>query len=416
MPPFKGHIGSKIRYHDLASAFRIEPLRVVGIDLTGSENRPTGWCLLEGDHSITRLLKTDRELMDETIAARPHLVSIDFPLSLPKGRVQVTNDDPGRHKFGILRECERSLRRRGVNVYPCLIDSMQNLTARGIRLAKTFRSRGLPLIESYAGAARDIMGIPRKRASLEYLKDGLEDFGIHGEFLMTKVSYDELDAITSAIVGVFFWSGKFEALGNEDEDYLIIPDLFTRPDPWRDRLVVGISGPIASGKTTGARALEDCGFAYGRYSQVLEKILRDNGITPMRETLQELGERVHREKGQRWLSQRLLLDLPTDQDLAIDGLRFPEDHAFMVESFGPAVVHVHVDAAKELREARYVQDGGTSEGFRRAIEHPVEAGIPGLAPLAHVLLSNEGSKARYLDKLCRAVELIAGFAPTGHDI
>src|SRR5262249_6745992 len=79
---------------------------------------------------------------------------------------------------------------------------------------------------------------------------------------------------------------------------------------------------------TGARALEDCGFAYGRYSQVLEKILRENGITPSRETLQELGERVHREQGQRWLLQRLVVDLPTDQDLAIDGLRFPEDHAF----------------------------------------------------------------------------------------
>jgi hypothetical protein len=89
----------------------------------------------------------------------------------------------------------------------------------------------LPLIESYPGAAQDIMGIPRKRASLEYLKDGLGDFGIHSEFLMTKVSHDKLDAITSAIVGVFFWSGKFEALGNNDEDYLIIPDLLVSPDP-----------------------------------------------------------------------------------------------------------------------------------------------------------------------------------------
>ena len=287
VPPFHGHIGSRIRHHDLISAHRVEPLRVVGIDLTGSENRPTGWCVIEGDHATTRLLKTDRELIDDTVAARPHLVSIDSPLSLPKGRVRVTNDDPGRHEFGILRECERTLKRRGVNVYPSLIDSMQNLTARGIRLATTLRSMGLPVIESYPGAAQDIMGIPRKRASLEYLKDGLGDFGIRGDFLTTKVSHDELDAITSAIVGVFFWGGKFEALGNEDEDYLIIPDLLVPPDPWRDRLVVGISGSIASGKTTGARALEDCGFAYGRYSQVLEKMLRERGIAPNRETLQE---------------------------------------------------------------------------------------------------------------------------------
>ena len=166
VPPFHGHIGSRIRYHDLISAHRVEPLRFVGIDLTGSENRPTGWCVIEGDHATTRLLKKDRELIDDTVAARPHLVSIDSPLSLPKGRVRVTNDDPGRHEFGILRECERTLKRRGVNVYPSLIDSMQNLTARGIRLATTLRSMGLPVIESYPGAAQDIMGIPRKRASL----------------------------------------------------------------------------------------------------------------------------------------------------------------------------------------------------------------------------------------------------------
>jgi uncharacterized protein YprB with RNaseH-like and TPR domain/predicted nuclease with RNAse H fold len=410
VPPFQGYIGSKIRYDDLINAHRVEPLRVVGIDLTGSENRPSGWCVLEGDHATTRLLRADRELIDETVATRPHLVSIDSPLSLPRGRVRVTNDDPGRHQFGILRECERTLKRRGVNVYPCLIDSMQNLTARGIRLAKTLRSMGLPVIESYPGAAQDIMGIPRKRASLEYLKDGLGDFGIQGGFLATKVSHDELDAITSAIVGVFFWGGKFEALGNEDEEYLIIPDLLVPSDPWRDRLVVGISGPIASGKTTGARALEDCGFAYGRYSQILEKMLRESGVMPSRETLQEFGKRVHRGRGQRWLSRRLVLDLPTDQDLTIDGLRFLEDHAFMVESFGPAFLHVHVNAATILREKRYVEDGGTAEGFQRAIQHPVEAGIPRLAPLAHVVLKNEGPKFLYEDQLLRAV----GRTPRSH--
>lgn len=407
IPPFHGHTGSKIRYHNLINAHRSEPLRVVGIDLTGSKNRPTGWCLLEADHATTRLLRTDSELVDETVAAGPHIVSIDSPLSLPRGRVRVTNDDPGRQEFGILRECERILKRRGVNVYPCLIDSMQNLTARGIRLATSLRSMGFPVIESYPGAAQDIMGIPRKRASLEYLKDGLGDFGIRGEFLSTKVSHDELDAITSAIVGVFFWGGKFEALGNEDEDYLIIPDLLVPPDSWRDRSVVGISGPIASGKTTGARALEEHGFGYGRYSQVLEKILREKGVAPTRETLQQLGERVHRKKGQRWLSRRLVLDLPTDQDLTIDGLRFPEDHAFMVESFGPAFLHVHVNAPMRLREQRYVHDGGTAEGFREAVRHPVEAGIPCLESLAQTVLTNEGSKSVYVDQILRIVGCLA---------
>jgi uncharacterized protein YprB with RNaseH-like and TPR domain/predicted nuclease with RNAse H fold/dephospho-CoA kinase len=399
---FNGEIGSKIRYGDLICR-RSNPLRVVGIDLTGSENRPTGWCLLDGDQASTRLLRTDQELIDQTVEAKPNLVSIDSPLSLPKGRVRATNDDPGRHEFGILRECERTLKRRGINVYPCLIDSMQNLTARGIRLANTLRSMGLPVIESYPGAAQDIMGIPRKRASLEYLKDGLADFGIEGDFITNKVSHDELDAITSAIVGVFFWSGKFEALGNEDEDYLIIPDLLVPPDPWRERLVVGISGPIASGKTTGAGWLHDRGFAYGRYSLVLARLLEESGTTPRREALQELGERIHREGGQRWLSRQLVLRLPTDRDLAIDGLRFPEDHAFLVESFGPAFLHVHVSASTDTRQTRYMADGGTADEFQQAIQHPVETGVPRLSLLAHAVLHNEGPKFRYKQDLLRFV-------------
>ena len=66
-----------------------------------------------------------------------------------------------------MRECERELKRRGVNVYPCLIPSMQKLTARGIRLARSLRERGIPVIESYPGAAQDIMRIPRKGAGPE---------------------------------------------------------------------------------------------------------------------------------------------------------------------------------------------------------------------------------------------------------
>lgn len=375
LPRFRGSVGPQVTYADLAHDTRTAKLRVVGIDLTGSEKRPTGWCSLAGREAATRLIRSDRELIAETLAAKPDLVSINSPLSLPRGRKRVTDDDPGRAKYGIMRECERTLKKRGVNVYPSLINSMQQLTARGIRLAKELRLLGVPVIESYPGAAQDIMGIPRKRASLEYLKDGLGAFGISGDFLKAKVSHDEVDAVTAAVVGLFFWAGKFEALGNEDEEYLIIPDLLVPPDPWRNQLVVGISGPIAAGKTTAARFLERKGFVYGRYSEVLARLLKAKGEKVTRRTLQEFGERVHKKPGQRWLSRQLVRSLPEDRDLVIDGLRFPEDHAFLAESFGPAFFHIHVTASEEVRQDRYVNDGNSAAEFCRAIRHPVEAKI-----------------------------------------
>ena len=210
-------------YRQLTPDVRERPLRIVGIDLTGSEDRPSGWCLLTDDHALTQRIRSDLDLISETVCARPHVVSIDSPLSLPYGRTRPTDDDPTRDEFGITRECERLLRARGVHVYPTLILNMQGLTARGIRLATHFRKLGIPVIESYPGAAQDILGIPRKKKGVEHLTRALLDFGVRGPISSCKLSHDELDAVTSAMVGLFFWTGKFEALGNGPGEFSDCP-------------------------------------------------------------------------------------------------------------------------------------------------------------------------------------------------
>lgn len=189
--------------------------RIVGIDLTGSAKRATGWALMEGASATTKSLSTDEELIQETVAANPDIVSIDSPLSLPEGY--------GRPRVPIYRKCELALKRMGISVFWCLLPTMEMLTRRGIKLAQEFRNRGLRVIESYPGAAQDILGIPRKKASLDELKFGLVRAGITGEFAMTKVTHDEVDAITSALVGLFYLADDYIALGTMNEDYLIIP-------------------------------------------------------------------------------------------------------------------------------------------------------------------------------------------------
>jgi uncharacterized protein YprB with RNaseH-like and TPR domain/predicted nuclease with RNAse H fold len=195
------------------------PTRIVGIDLTGSEKRATGWSLLDGEVATTKSLSTDEELIAETVAAKPDIVSIDSPLSLPEGvsDPDVVGDSP------IYRKCELALKRMGISVFWCLLPTMKGLTTRGIRLASRFRNAGLQVIESYPGAAQDLLGIPRKGASLEELKQGLHRAGINGEFVMSKVTHDEVDAVTSALVGLFFLADDYIALGTPQEDYLIVP-------------------------------------------------------------------------------------------------------------------------------------------------------------------------------------------------
>jgi len=194
----------------------------VGIDLSGSEKRKSGFCIFKEKEAYLEAVNTDDKIISKTISVKPSVISIDSPLSLPKGRC-CADDSCECRKFGITRECERILKERGINVYPCLIKSMQKLTERGIRLARLFEEQGYKVIESYPGAAQDILGMPRKRVSLKELETGLRDIGIRIASKRETITDDELDALTSALVGYFYLAENYEAIGNFDENYLIIP-------------------------------------------------------------------------------------------------------------------------------------------------------------------------------------------------
>lgn len=375
--------------------------RVVGIDLTGSEERATGWAYVKNGIAITKRINTNQELIEETIKLNPHIISIDSPLSLPKGRISPFDDDPGRHVYGILRECERILKRRGVSSYPCLIPSMQRLTERGIYLADKFRKLGYTVIESYPGAAQDIMGIPRKKSSLDFLIKGLKSFGISGQYDGPDVSHDEIDAITSAVVAYFFLADKYEALGNEDEEYLIIPNLEDKPKT-KLKKVIGISGSLASGKTTVGKILEDKGYVYSRYSLVLKKCLEEEGKEINRKNLQEFGDYVNKFKGQRWLGRQLIkqfYDPKTTENLVVDGLRFLEDPAFLRENFGTHFVHIHIQTDETLRKVRYLSISENNVGFEAANSHDVERETELLRNKADIIIENNGSIAELEKKV-----------------
>lgn len=391
LSPYSGSAQPLITIDDLILTDRDPRLCVVGIDLSGSEARQSGWCVLEGRSASTKMLATDNEIISETLKAQPHVISIDSPLSLPTGRTRVDDSDPAREEHGIMRHCERLLKRRGVNVYPALIPSMQKLTARGIRLAAIFRKHGIPVVESYPGAAQDIMNIPRKRASLEFLESGLAEFGIEGNFLIDPVTHDELDAITSAIVGVFFWSGKFERLGTDalGDEALIIPYLQADPTEWRTRVVLAISGAIAAGKTAAAHYFVKCGCTYSGYSEKIRDIASPPAKNVTRQLLQKAQQALAKNKGQRWIVRELLQSLPIQQNLVIDGITSAEDHAFLAEVFGPAFFHIHISASADVRQERYNPRDRSARTFRRIDSHSVERQVNALSKIAHAVIEND---------------------------
>lgn len=377
------------RFEDLFDETPASDATIVGLDLTGSEKRPTGAAISRGRFVCTALLRTDDEILDYARSALPDVVSIDSPLSLPSGRVSVFDDDPGRDEFGIMRKSERLLKRRGINVYPCLLPSMQRLTLRGMSIADKLRKEGIPVIESYPGAAQDIVGIARKGAGLPYLVAGLKAFGYVGDFDRSNVSHDELDAITCCMVGSFFLSKKFEALGFEEEDALIIPDLKPASLPQ----VIGVSGRIAAGKTTFSQALERNGFGYLRYSQIIDEVIVERGLVPQRSTRQLVGREINEGAGQRWLGKRLLSRMGESGRWVVDGLRFREDHAFWAEHLGSNFIHIHIEATPAMRMDRYCAPDMTPALFQTIDEAIVEREIDSLMQLADRTIQNHAAIA-----------------------
>jgi predicted nuclease with RNAse H fold len=190
-------------------------MAIVGLDLAGVENRPTGFCLLKEMNVQTCLLCTNQEILNKILDTEPAVVAIDAPLSLPPGRKTI-EDRSGVH----LRESDSELLRRGIKFFPITLGPMRTLTKRGIYLRAVLEQAGFKAIEVYPGGAQDVMGIPRKQQCLNKLKAGLENLGLIG--LKDGLIDHELDAITCAYVGKLFLEGKSVAYGPWD-DCIVMP-------------------------------------------------------------------------------------------------------------------------------------------------------------------------------------------------
>lgn len=192
---------------------------VVGIDLAGVPHRTTGFCALFPDRTVRlRPLGSDREILEAVASFAPAVVSIDAPLSLPRGRAMI-DDREGPH----LRACDRELLKRHIRFFPVTLGPMRTLTARGLELARALSERGYVAIESYPGGAQDVLGLPRKSAGIAALRAGLRSLGLAGDLDRRDLTHDELDAATSALVGRFLLDGTAEALGDPSEGLLYLP-------------------------------------------------------------------------------------------------------------------------------------------------------------------------------------------------
>ena len=192
----------------------------IGIDLAGSEKRPSGLCILNGNKYITKILYSDKEILDcITKTKKVKVVAIDAPLSLPYGKTLTSKN--------CTRLCDKELTKRKIKYFPINFAGMKMLTERGMKLKKDIfekyrnKNKKIEVIETYPGACYDILKISRKdkhRADkllkilkLEPKKKALTD--------------DEIDAIMCSFVAREYFYNRALKLGKNDEVLFLIPDM-----------------------------------------------------------------------------------------------------------------------------------------------------------------------------------------------
>jgi dephospho-CoA kinase len=299
----------------------------------------------------------------------------------------------------------------GIGVYPCLIPSMEKLTNRGIALASKFRGMGLEVIESYPGVAQDVLGIHRKQKGLEHLKASYKNFGIAGDYLhQPRIAHDELDAIASALVGLFYISGQYTALGNADENYLYVPNVVPYA---KNPVVIGITGEIGAGKTTLSEYL--CfkhGFRSMRYSEVIQKLYDcDNN----RNTLQNIGREIAGDPiRQQQLSLEIIKEIEAhpNRHYVIDGIRQKVDFETLSTYFDKNFFLLYIKAPFNKMLQRYNKRGAEKidkAEFNKIVSDKVEEDISqfmGYCYTNNNIITNDKTFKEYFESIDSKVKEI----------
>ena len=199
----------------------MESLNLVGVDLAGSPKRPTGLCIMnESKHVNVGIVLEDSNLVSGILQARPKLVAIDAPLALPRGRHCLAEHCRGKNHF---RACDLELRKMGIRFFPITLGPMRMLTNRGIRIRRTLERAGLTVVETYPGAAQDLLGFPRRQHGMDRLQRALLAFGCSGDISARNLTGDELDAVTCALVAWLHCHGASMRIGDEKEIQMVLP-------------------------------------------------------------------------------------------------------------------------------------------------------------------------------------------------
>jgi hypothetical protein len=186
---------------------------IIGIDLAGKPENPTGWATWENKKVETRLLYMDNQILEAITQSKPEIIAVDAPFSLPK--------------TGILRKADREMIKSGYRVFPPTLSAMRILTMRAIKLNRLIAEEGFKTIEVHPTSTCKALNMPPK--DWGKIQTALTQISLEGDFNVCVLAPHEIDAVMAALTACLYVRNKTEALGDEEEGCIVIP----KKQDWR---------------------------------------------------------------------------------------------------------------------------------------------------------------------------------------
>jgi hypothetical protein len=171
--------------------------------------------------------------------------------------------------------------------------------------------------------------------------------------------------------------------------------------------LVLLSGPMAVGKSTVARELENShSFQSLRSSPFLSGLIRSRGLEPSRASMQQLGDALDASTDFGWVVDDVATPLidasPEVTRWLFDAVRKYEQVDRFRKRFGDAILHVHLTAPDDELRRRFV--GRMASGlqidsladFDSSVEHPNEIASRSLESIADLVLGVHQLTARQI--------------------
>jgi len=158
-------------------------------------------------------------------------------------------------------------------------------------------------------------------------------------------------------------------------------------------MIIGLSGKIASGKTTAASYFAKHGLHVLSTRNLLSSILRARSISSNRRNLQRVGKDLVNLIGAGGFIAIMLEYLPK-ADYVLDAIRYPGAIDYLRKRFGRDYIQVHLIANDSLRYSRMVSKsdmGAMVTDYRKFEEAATESEDANLKRKADFRVINEGT-------------------------